>query len=456
VQRLLGERSKHLHVFHSYAHGLARYGVAQPLAEELLGVVLRATLRGDPPVFYQTDRGADARPALRRLRGDVDAVRGALRHALTAAEAVAVHESRLAVLDRLRGRLHGRTPGEPTRLRSDPAGRLLYPALDLGAAGEAHCERELAYLSPLAGQPDSVLGRWERELSGPALDGSAAGRARDFLLRYGRRLDLEAPAPAEFLRAYRELTARVTQAGPSADPAQEEDRERVLRWVDEHGALAARLECAAEFARRFRDFATALGDKLLTPWDRALRARRFLFFRRQAAAVPLNRAERSAIPDAEAAAALDRLAGAVREGVAARRRRAEDFEAALSAWRGWCAGRVWLDSVTQLEADALRQRREAEAACGSWDQGWSGAEGRLRGCLARVREILHTYDTLLAAGAAPKEVTARLTRARREALGLEAAEEAVAWLEHNWPAPGDGVEAVFALWGLGNDTGRPP
>jgi hypothetical protein len=87
VQRLVGERSKHLHVFHAYAHRLAVYGVAQPLAEELLGVALWATLRGDPQIFYATDRRADARAAMRRLRADLDAVRGALRHTLTAAQA---------------------------------------------------------------------------------------------------------------------------------------------------------------------------------------------------------------------------------------------------------------------------------------------------------------------------------------------------------------------------------
>jgi len=47
--------------------------LARPLAEELLGVVLRATLRGDGPGFYVTDRGADARPGLRRLRAAIDA-----------------------------------------------------------------------------------------------------------------------------------------------------------------------------------------------------------------------------------------------------------------------------------------------------------------------------------------------------------------------------------------------
>src|SRR5439155_16021057 len=107
VQRLLGERSRHLHVFHAYAHRLACYGVAQPLAEELLGVVLRATLRGDPQVFYLTGRGADARPALRRLRRDLAGVRGALRKALTAAR------------------------------------RLIFPALGLGAAGDEQCASEL-------------------------------------------------------------------------------------------------------------------------------------------------------------------------------------------------------------------------------------------------------------------------------------------------------------------------
>jgi hypothetical protein len=226
--------------------------------------------------------------------------------------------------------------------------------------------------------------------------------------------------------------------------------------VDEHRALAERLECGAEFVHQFHDFAAALGDKLLTPWDRALRARRFLIVRRKSARVPLNRGERSAVPDAATAAALDRLAGAVREGDAARGRRAADFEDALSAWRTWCAGRTWLDAVTRLEADAVRQREAADAASGSWDRGWSRAEGLLRECLARVRGIMRSYDALLAAGAASQEATVRLTRAQRQALGLDAAEEAVGWLQRDWPPPGDTVEAVFALWELGGSASPPP
>src|SRR5262249_24069683 len=152
---------------------------------------------------------------------------------LMTAQAAAVRETRLAVLDRLRGRLHGqRLDGLPLP-RSHPAGRLLYPALDLGVAGDVHCERELAYLSPLTGQPGAMLGRWHGERTGPPADGPGSDRARDFLLRYCRRLELDAPPTAEFLRSYAELSAKVGQAGPGEDPARAEDRERGHRWVDE-------------------------------------------------------------------------------------------------------------------------------------------------------------------------------------------------------------------------------
>jgi hypothetical protein len=46
----------------------------------------------------------------------------------------------------------------------------------------------------------------------------------------------------------------------------------------------------------------------------------------------------------------------------------------------------------------------------------------------------------------------RLTRARRQTLGLETADDVVAWLERNWPAPCDTVEATFALWELGSNS----
>src|SRR5262249_14793629 len=158
-------------------------------AEELLGLVLRATLRGDTRVFYLADRGGDARAAMQRFRTDLDAVRTALRNALTAAQAVAVREARLAVLDQLRARLQ-RRPAETESLpRYNSEGRLLYPALDLGTAGDDYRKCELAYL-PSSSSPASVLDRWERELSGLAGDHCAASRGWDFLVRYCRRIDL--------------------------------------------------------------------------------------------------------------------------------------------------------------------------------------------------------------------------------------------------------------------------
>jgi Protein kinase domain len=448
VQWLLGKSSKHLQVFHLYAHRLVAYGVVQPLAEELLGMVLRATLRGDPPVFYLTDRGADARPALRRLRRDLDAVRHALWGALTAAQAAAVRESRLVVLDRLRARLKNQPVEANATVRPALSGRLVYPALDVGAASDAHSESELAYL-PSACQPGSVLDRWERELAGLAWNEAGTQRNWEFLLRYCRRLDLSDAAVGQFLGRYRELLAESRRAIPIADPTELEERERALRWADDHRELASRLERGGWFLKVFDEFQSAVRERLLTPWGRALRIKQFLVFRRNAVHVSLSRGERAVIRNAEIADALERLAEAVRQGLAVRQERARDFARAQTRWRTLRVGGLWLAAVDQLEAEALRQRQNVESRCASWDQGWRDAIGRLRVCLGRLDALLRAFDSSFTARAAPDEVTIRLTRAQREALDAQAAEEAADWLRENWPAPGDRVEAVFALWELG-------
>jgi hypothetical protein len=453
VQRLLGKPSKHLQVFHAYAHRLTAYGVAQPLAEELLGVVLRATLRGDPRVFYLADRGADARPALRRLRADLDAVRGAVANTLAAAQAAAVREARLAVLDQLRSRLLGQAGQPETPARPDPARRLLFPALDLGAGGSGPCARELAYLAPLAGQPGSVLDRWEQELAHAEEDSPAAGRTWDFLLRYCRVVDLDVAVAGQFRRVYHQLSEKVHQVGLPADLAQAEDRERVRRWLDDHESLAERLERGPRFVESFRHFLAALREKLLRPWDRALRGRHFFLFRRRAVRLPLNRAERSAIRNTELRAALEQLSAVVHHGIQARAKRAADFAGAVARWRSWLAGRSWLDTLGGLEADALRQRQEVEASDEGWDESWSRAVDRLRDWLTKMDALLKHYEPLLAAKGAPEEVSVRLSRAQREALDSSGAEEGVAWLGQNWPAPSETVEALFALWELGLQGG---
>jgi hypothetical protein len=370
-------------------------------------------------------------------------------NALTVAQAAAVREARLAVLDHLRGRLQNRAVQLSPARRPDPEHRFLFPALDLGAAGDGHCASELAFLSPLAGQPGSALDQWEQELAGVEGENPTAGRTWDFLLRYGRVVDVEAPAAVTFLATYRQLTERVLNGAPPADLAQAEDRERVRRWADDHQALADRLACGPRFIDVFQDFIHGLKDKLLTPWDRALRGRYLLLFQRQTVRMPLSRSERSAIRNDEPAAALERLSNAVRGAIAARGQRAADFAGALARWRASVAGRSWLDAVLRLETEALQQRHVLEGQSALWDQCWSWAEDRLGRWLETVHAVLANYEPLLSANGGPDEVNARLTRAQREALDVRGAEEAVSWLQTNWPAPSERIEAVFALWELG-------
>jgi hypothetical protein len=305
------------------------------------------------------------------------------------------------------------------------------------------------YLSPLAGQPASVLDRWEQELSGFAGDDSATGRTWDYLLRYCRTVDLDAPAAATFLSCYHNSIEKVLQAGLSADEARAEDRERVRCWVDEHEALAERLECGPRFVDSIRDFVHVLKDKLLTPWDRALRERRFFFIRRKAVHVTLSSAERLAIPTEEIAASLQRMAEAVSKCGSVRRRRAADCENALTRWQAWHAGRCWLAALAELETAALGQRRDLEAACDAWDQEWSAVVDKLRDFLAKVNTLLAAFEPLRSVDPPPDEMIVRLTRGQREAVDLQLAKEVTDWLQRNWPPPADKVEACFALWALG-------
>ena len=448
VQNLLGKASKHLHVFRSYAHRLAAFGVAQPLAEELLGLVLRATLRGDPRVFYLADRGGDARAAMQRFRTDLDAVRTALGNALTAAQAVAVREARLAVLDQFRARLMGRPAQADSSPRYRAESRLLYPALDLGMAGDRYRTSELAYL-PSSCSPASVLERWERDLTG--LGGSSATSVRgwDFLARYCRRVDLNPALSAQFLERYHGLVEHVVKTHSSNEPTQTEERDRVLLWVDNLQPLVERLEAGPMFLARFHEFLPTLKDRFLTPWDRALKTKLLFFFRRDVVHLPLNHTERSAIRDAEIASVLHGLETSVQQGVAVAQERARGFSAALEEWRSRYASHSWLAGLTRLEADVVHQRRQIEECCAVWLQDWGVAFGQLRDCLTQIRAVLGRYDQLLSGGVRSEEVALRLTRAQRGAIDLRAAESAALWLKGNWPAPSERVEALFALWELG-------
>jgi hypothetical protein len=253
------------------------------------------------------------------------------------------------------------------------------------------------------------------------------------------------PAAAEFLKCYRGLVERFVRANPGRDPNQAEDRERVLRWLDSHQALAERLECGECFLGVFRSLLAAVREKLLAPWDRELGRRRYVFFRRKVAPVSLGHADRVAIPDDAAATALEKLTAAVREGGAAARERKADFEGALAQWHVWCSGRGWVEGVARLEGDARQQREDVEAALSAWEQGWCEAARRLRKFLERLGVVLEHFGQLTPEG---ERATARLARAQRESLRVEAAEDSLAWIQGNWPAPAERVEATFPLWEL--------
>src|SRR5262249_44907614 len=154
----------------------------------------------------------------------------------------------------------------------------------------------------------------------------------------------------------------------------------------------------------------SLKEKLLRPWDRALRGRHLFLFRRHAVRLPLTLAERTAIQNVELGAALDRLSAVVQEGGRAREQRAAAFEGARARGRTAFTGRPWLASLSRLEGDALRQRQELEAGDEAWDQSWGQAVDRLHGWLTRIDTLLDSYDPLLA-DPVPEEVSVRLTRA---------------------------------------------
>ncbi|HZU35344.1 MAG TPA: hypothetical protein VFA18_05530, partial [Gemmataceae bacterium] len=251
-----------------------------------------------------------------------------------------------------------------------------------------------------------------------------------------------------FLHTYERLRDTVARSGPAAGAAQLDDRERAARWVDDHQALAARLEAGAAFVKRFQEFLTIVSEKLLTPWDRALRIRRLYILPRQRVRLSLNRGERAVLADEAVETTLHQLGSVVQQGASVRRDRAKDFENALLQWRTARAGRAWVTAIDEVEKAALGQRQQVEAASRAWEDGWTQADRVLRDWLARLRTLLHLYDPLLTTKDAHEELTVWLMRGQREALNLDAVRSALRWLQENWPAPGDRVEALFALWEL--------
>jgi serine/threonine protein kinase len=84
VRRVLSRPDEHTRWFRGRVEALGIYGEAAPMAEELLGIALLALLRTTHHFPYLTDRGGDARLALRRLDDDVHSVGRALQEEILA------------------------------------------------------------------------------------------------------------------------------------------------------------------------------------------------------------------------------------------------------------------------------------------------------------------------------------------------------------------------------------
>jgi hypothetical protein len=81
VRALLSQPSAEMEAFRRCEESLAVYETSRAGAQELLGMVLLATVRGDPERFYLPNRGSSATRALRMLRADLECVRTGLRDA---------------------------------------------------------------------------------------------------------------------------------------------------------------------------------------------------------------------------------------------------------------------------------------------------------------------------------------------------------------------------------------
>src|SRR5262249_22276969 len=162
---------------------------------------------------------------------------------------------------------------------------------------------------------------------------------------------------------------RIQQAADRKLPTelvQNEERDRILMWLDEYRYLAERLAYGPTFLAQLHDFLLTLRDRLLTPWDRALNSSHLLIFRRRAAHLPLSRSERVAIRDREMTATLDKLGVTVQQSLTVHQQRARVFEAALERWRSWHAQRSWVEAFYRLEMDALQQQQQLVSACTAW------------------------------------------------------------------------------------------
>lgn len=465
IQALTALGDPHLVAFEKdFAAKMEAFGSARPLAEELLGLALRFLLRGDARFFGVEHRGESGGRGLRRLRSDLDRVRGALAATLADEEADGLRRRRLEASRRMRAWLAGDSArslaASKNGAESSVDRRSVLRALDLGlAAREAALrsdiskasaweETEFARLLAESGGDIHATARQvaflEKELQGEReSDFGPEGAAIDFL-KYCDDIDRGEAALGEFVHEWRRVEQRA-RAGESAASMSPREERRLERWLRDREPLHRRLVDFRKALVCLDDFCQALQERALDKLDREF-SRKRLFFRSRAR-VELTVDDRCAIDDRDAEAALTRLDEFLRETDDAAIRLREGFEQALRAWRMVCDGKpaALLDLADRAETEWERLReRHAD-----WRVQAPERLEKVREHLATARRLLlRLWDESLANKKRLDESgVVALALSRKERDLLERSDPAVAldWLAHEGIGAISRAEASLAL-----------
>jgi serine/threonine protein kinase len=372
VHRVLSRPNEHTRWFRERVGALQSYGEATPLAEELLGIALRALLRTTHHSPYLVDRGGDARVALERLSADVHSVGRALEEDLLA---IRYREA----LNRRRGALRQLAAHHQIEIRpvlpepiSDTCDRIgidecpVRDAVRMAAADPSRADAEIFGLvdPPLSEERIADL---IHHLD-PVLDPTSPERfaSTRSLWRFLEWFHLP-QWDGERLRKLLEIWELSRSEG---------DRAPSGPWREHEGELLTRLTGALEAVQLIEGALTLydqrIGRETSKTWRRAL-----AWYRIAITAEELNRLERGwdSIPQLEAARGdSDRHARQLRGR----------FEAELERWRhlGGEWSRAWLGDL-EGEAEAYWTVRLPEA-----QDRWSRSRATLIGLLQSFFEVL--------------------------------------------------------------------
>ena len=239
------DERRHLTDFLDHVDTVTRsYGDEWRLAEELVGIALRATIRSGSHLPYLRHRGDDARTALARFIADLRGVREAIGFSRsTELGEEQLRASRLDQAHRVLDTLRKLSPPPADRAADDSdfddaRRRLVLTALDLSAHTDGGTERETRGLVH-------------------AYDGDAA--LLEMHLKILIQL-LEHPTSSATLLSFLKLTSALDCSAADLrtfdDLRQRNDRDAsLLAWADEHDWLFGHRRQYATFIEELRQFA---------------------------------------------------------------------------------------------------------------------------------------------------------------------------------------------------------